>query len=147
MRSAQILEIAIDEAAARAIAERSRFTPRIANHFLRRCRDFAQMKKTGIDRAIVNQTLQLLGIDEFGLSGADRKILETIIEKFNGGPVGVNTIATATAEEEATVEEVHEPYLIQIGFLERTPRGRTATKKAYEHLGFDYPESAQDKLL
>jgi Holliday junction DNA helicase RuvB len=147
LRSAQILEIAIDEAAAKAIAERSRFTPRIANHFLRRCRDFAQMKKTGIDRAIVNQTLQLLGIDEFGLSGADRKILETIIEKFNGGPVGVNTIATATAEEEATVEEVHEPYLIQIGFLERTPRGRTATKKAYQHLGFDYPESAQDKLL
>ena len=91
--------------------------------------------------------LDLLGIDKHGLSSADRDILTTIIDKFGGGPVGVNTIATATNEEEATVEEVHEPYLIQIGFLERTPRGRVATRKAYDHLGFTNKRSGQEKLL
>lgn len=146
-RSAKILDIAIDDEAAKAIAERSRFTPRIANHFLRRCRDYAQMNKTGINKKIVKQTLDLLGIDEYGLSSADRDILTTIIDKFGGGPVGVNTIATATNEEDATIEEVHEPYLIQIGFLERTPRGRMATKKAYDHLGFADKRQGQEKLL
>jgi len=146
-RSAKILGIAIDDEAAKAIAERSRFTPRIANHFLRRCRDYAQMNKTGINKKIVKQTLDLLGIDEYGLSSADRDILTTIIDKFGGGPVGVNTIATATNEEDATIEEVHEPYLIQIGFLERTSRGRVATKKAYDHLGFTDKRQGQEKLL
>lgn len=146
-RSAKILDIEIDDEGARAIAERSRFTPRIANHFLRRCRDYAQMNKTGINKKTVRQTLDLLGVDEYGLSSADREILTTIIDKFGGGPVGVNTIATATNEEDATIEEVHEPYLIQIGFLERTPRGRVATKKAYDHLGLVDKRSGQEKLL
>lgn len=146
-RSAKILDIAIDDEAAKVIAERSRFTPRIANHFLRRCRDYAQMNKTGINKKTVRQTLDLLGVDEYGLSSADRDILTTIIDKFGGGPVGVNTIATATNEEDATIEEVHEPYLIQIGFLERTPRGRVVTKKAYDHLGLVDKRSGQEKLL
>lgn len=147
-RSAQILEVAIDEESARIIASRSRFTPRMANHFLKRCRDYAQLQKTPITKKVVHDTLALLGVDEEGLSSADRRILETMIEKFKGGPVGLGTIATATAEEEATIEEVHEPYLIQIGFLERTPRGRVVTAKAYAHLGYDTPpESGQAKLL
>lgn len=146
-RSAQILEVELHPEGARAIAERSRFTPRIANQFLKRCRDLAQLNKQSIDKKVVHDTLNLLGIDEYGLSGTDRKILETIIEKFNGGPVGLGTVATATSEEEAAIEEVHEPYLIQIGFLERTPRGRVVTKKAYEHLGYDYPTSKQETLL
>lgn len=146
-RSAQILEVELHPEGARAIAERSRFTPRIANQFLKRCRDLAQLNKQSIDKKVVHDTLNLLGIDEYGLSGTDRKILEMIIEKFNGGPVGLGTVATATSEEEAAIEEVHEPYLIQIGFLERTPRGRVVTKKAYEHLGYDYPTSKQETLL
>src|SRR3989344_5440986 len=146
-RSAQILEVDLEEAGAQTIAERSRFTPRIANHLLKRCRDLAQLNKTVITKKVVNDTLALLCIDEQGLTGADRQILQIMIEKFNGGPVGVGTIATATAEEEATIEEVHEPYLIQIGFLERTPRGRLATKKAYDHLGLVDKRSGQEKLL
>ncbi len=146
-RSADILNIQLEPEAAHIIAERSRFTPRIANQFLKRCRDFAQLNKQSINKKVVQDTLNLMGIDEHGLTSTDRKILETIIEKFNGGPVGVSTIATATSEEDAAIEEVHEPYLIQLGFLERTPRGRVVTKKAYDHLGYDYPEAAQDKLL
>ncbi len=146
-RSAKILEIAINGEAAKEIASRSRFTPRMANHFLKRCRDFAQVHKSKLDRETVKKTLDLLGVDELGISGADRRVLTILIEKFNGGPVGVSTLATASAEEEATIEEVHEPYLIQLGFLERTPRGRVATKKAYDHLGFDYPKNRQRKLL
>ncbi len=110
-------------------------------------RDYAQVHKKELDKKTVFLALSLLGIDELGLSQSDRIVLETIIEKFGGGPVGLNTIAAATSEEEATVEEVVEPYLIQRGLLERTPRGRTATKKAYEHLGFDAPETRQEKLL
>ena len=147
-RSAKILEIAVTPEAAKIIAERSRFTPRLANHLLKRCRDFAQMqKKEVVDESIVRSTLNLMGVDEHGLNGADRQVLGVIIEKFGGGPVGLGTIAAAASEEEATIEEVHEPYLLQLGFIERTPRGRLVTKKAYDHLGFDFPRDRQERLL
>ncbi|MEK7209070.1 MAG: Holliday junction branch migration DNA helicase RuvB [Patescibacteria group bacterium] len=146
-RSAKILGVKIDPAATRAIAARSRFTPRIANQFLKRARDLAQIKKKDVDGTIVEETLTLMGVDKTGLSSADRKILSILIEKFGGGPVGLNTLAAATAEEEATIAEVHEPYLIQLGFLERTPRGRRATDQAYEHLGHKPPVNRQNKLL
>ena len=136
-RSAQILGIGINDEAIQEIASRARFTPRTANYFLKRCRDYAQVHKKDLDKKTVFLALSLLGIDEMGLSQSDRIILETIIEKFNGGPVGLNTLAAATSEEEATIEEVTEPYLIQRGLLERTSRGRIATEKAYKHLGFD----------
>lgn len=139
-RSGKILGITLEDEALSEIAKRSRFTPRTANYFLKRCRDYAQVHKKDLDKKTVFLALSLLGIDELGLSQSDRHVLEVIIEKFNGGPVGLNTIAAATSEEEATIEEVVEPYLIQRGLLERTPRGRTATKKAYEHLGFDFIE-------
>lgn len=132
-RSSEILGTPVDRAVALLLASRSRFTPRTANQLLKRCRDFAQLNKTPITLEVVQQTLTLLGIDDRGLTTEDRKIMETIIHKFRGGPVGVNTIATATSEEVETIEEVHEPYLIQIGFLERTSRGRQATKHAYQH--------------
>lgn len=146
-RSASILGIKIDPEALAEISKRSRFTPRTANYFLKRCRDYAQVHKKDLDKKTVFLALSLLGIDELGLSQSDRTVLETIIQKFNGGPVGLNTIAAATSEEEATIEEVTEPYLIQRGLLERTPRGRVATKKAYEHLGFDLPKEMQEKLM
>lgn len=146
-RSASILGIKIDPEALAEISKRSRFTPRTANYFLKRCRDYAQVHKKDLDKKTVFLALSLLGIDELGLSQSDRTVLETIIQKFNGGPVGLNTIAAATSEEEATIEEVTEPYLIQRGLLERTPRGRVATKKAYEHLGFDVPKDMQEKLM
>ncbi len=133
-RSAGLLNMEIEVGAIKEIAKRSRFTPRIANHLLKRCRDFAQVYKTNISLDAVFKTLKLLNIDEAGLSYSDRKILEIIINKFNGGPVGLGTISAATSEEEETIEEINEPYLIQLGFLERTPRGRAATKKAYDHL-------------
>jgi Holliday junction DNA helicase RuvB len=146
-RSAAILGVELDEEAAQEIARRSRFTPRMANQFLKRCRDLAQLQNKKIDKTVSKEALTMLGIDELGLTEGDRKMLTVMIEKFNGGPVGLSTIATATHEEEATIEEVHEPYLIQMGLLERTPRGREATKRAYEHLGFDYPKDKQSKLL
>jgi len=133
-RSAKILRVPIDEKAIFEIARRSRFTPRTANYLLKRCRDFAQVKKGELDEKAVSDALKLLGVDSVGLNGADRNLLKVLIEKFGGGPVGLNTLSAALSEEEATVEEVHEPYLLQLGFLERTPRGRTATSKAYEHL-------------
>jgi Holliday junction DNA helicase RuvB len=145
-RSAKILGIAIDDEAALEIARRSRFTPRIANHLLKRCRDYAQVSREVIGLKNVKQALALLGIDELGLNTTDRQILELIIQKFAGGPVGLNTIATALSEEDATIEDVSEPYLIQIGLLERTPRGRVVTPRAYEHLGFDQPADKQPKL-
>lgn len=140
-RSARVLGIEITEDGITEIARRSRFTPRTANYFLKRCRDFAQVHKTTLDKDTVVKALSLLGVDELGLNESDRRVLSSIIEKFNGGPVGLNTLAAATSEEEATIEEVIEPYLIQSGLLERTPRGRTATKKAYTHLDFDIPEN------
>ncbi len=133
-RSAKILEIKIHDDAIKEIASRSRFTPRTANYFLKRCRDYAQIEKTSLTQEIVEKALKMLGVDELGLNGADRDILKTMIEKFGGGPVGLNTIAAALSEEQATIEEVYEPYLIQLGLLERTPKGRVATEKAFNHL-------------
>jgi Holliday junction DNA helicase RuvB len=141
----------LDAEALKEIAKRSRFTPRTANYFLKRCRDFAQVQKKDLDQKTVKEALNMLAIDEIGLNSSDRKFLEILIEKFNGGPVGLKTIGAAMSEEEATVEEVIEPYLIQLGLLERTARGRVATEKAYEHLGFDLPsnlpENLQKKLI
>lgn len=135
-RSADILGIPIDEDGAIEIASRSRGTPRIANALLRRIRDFAMIKGEGkIDLAISQFGLEALNVDESGLDEMDNKILSAIIEKFKGGPVGITTIATAVGEESGTIEEVHEPFLIMEGFIQRTPRGREATDKAYAHLG------------
>src|SRR4030095_3539030 len=139
-RSANILNVRITSDAAREIAGRSRGTPRIANGLLRRVRDFAQVLGNGIvDLSITEYALKALNVDEFGLDDMDNKILLTIIEKFKGGPVGITTIATAVGEEAGTLEEVYEPFLIQEGFLQRTPRGREVTAKAYEHLGKTNP--------
>ena len=135
-RSAGILNIEIEKNSALEIAGRSRGTPRIANALLRRVRDFAQIKGTGaIDMAIAQMALNALQVDEHGLDEMDNKILLTIIDKFSGGPVGVNNIATAVGEEAGTIEEVYEPFLIMEGYLERTPRGRQATQRAFDHLG------------
>jgi Holliday junction DNA helicase RuvB len=134
-RSAKILDIEIHPDAVNEIAVRSRFTPRTANYHLKRCRDFAQINKSSLTKEIVEKALVMLGVDNIGLTGADRDILKVIINKFGGGPVGLNTIAAALSEEQATIEEVYEPYLIQLGLLERTPRGRIATDKAYKHIG------------
>ncbi|KGF17823.1 ATP-dependent DNA helicase RuvB [Prevotella sp. S7-1-8] len=137
-RSARLLKVAIDSDAAIEIARRSRGTPRIANGLLRRVRDFAQVKGNGtITTDIAQLALGALNIDQYGLDETDNKILLTIIEKFGGGPVGLSTIATAIGEDTGTVEEVYEPFLIMEGFVKRTPRGRMATKLAYEHLGRD----------
>ncbi|OGI63192.1 Holliday junction DNA helicase RuvB [Candidatus Nomurabacteria bacterium RIFCSPHIGHO2_01_FULL_40_12] len=149
-RSSKLLEINFDTDALEEIAKRSRFTPRTANYFLKRARDYAQVnkkdKKKTLDKKIVKEALNMLAVDDIGLNSSDRKFLEILIEKFNGGPVGLKTIGAAMSEEEATVEEVIEPYLIQLGLLERTARGRVATNKAYEHLGFD-SKKGQKKLL
>ncbi len=135
-RSAGILNIEIDNNAAVEIAKRSRGTPRIANSLLRRIRDFAQVKGTGkIDFKITQYGLNALNIDEYGLDEMDNRILSVIVDKFGGGPVGLNTIATAVGEESGTIEEVYEPFLIKEGFMKRTPRGREATEHAYRHLG------------
>lgn len=134
-RSAKILGVDAEEAAIREIATRSRFTPRTANYHLKRCRDYAQINKTTLTREIVEKALSMLGVDTLGLTAADRDILKTVINKFGGGPVGLSTIAAALSEEQATIDEVYEPYLIQLGLLERTPRGRVITDKAYSHLG------------
>jgi Holliday junction DNA helicase RuvB len=138
-RSANILGVTIHPEAAEEIAKRSRYTPRTANYFLKRVRDFGQVQKKDLDREVVSGALQLLGVDEMGLTTADREILNTIIHKFNGGPVGLNTIASSLSEEEATIEEFNEPYLMQIGFIDRTPRGRTVTALGYKHLDLNPP--------
>ena len=142
-RSAHILDIDIHPDAIHEIAIRSRFTPRTANYHLKRCRDYAQINKSPLSREVVEKALAMLGVDKIGLTSADREILNVIIKKFAGGPVGLNTVAAALSEEQATIEEVYEPYLIQLGLLERTPRGRIATDKAYAHLG----EKGSAKLL
>ena len=135
-RSARLLKVKIEEKAAEEIARRSRGTPRIANALLRRVRDFAQVKGNGrIDLEIAQYSLEALNIDTFGLDQIDNKLLTTIIDKFRGGPVGLNTIATAMGEDAGTIEDVYEPYLIKEGFIKRTPRGREATLLAYQHLG------------
>jgi Holliday junction DNA helicase RuvB len=136
LRSAGILNVNINSAAAGEISRRSRGTPRIANGLLRRVRDFAQVLNDGIvDIGITQHALKALNVDEHGLDEMDNRILLAIIEKFKGGPVGISTIATAVGEESGTIEEVYEPFLIQEGFLQRTPRGREVTQKAYKHLG------------
>ena len=146
-RSAQILGIEIEDLAAKEIASRSRGTPRITNALLRRVRDFAQIKGDGhIDQKISNYALDALNVDQSGLDEMDNKILMTLISKFKGGPVGVNTIATAVGEDSGTIEEVYEPFLIQEGFLMRTPRGREVTEKAYTHLGVS-PQANQNTLF
>lgn len=140
-RSANILGIASDDLGAREVAQRSRGTPRIANRLLRRVRDFAQVEGRGvIDQKIANAALNLLEVDLLGLDKMDRRLLETIISHFDGGPVGIDSMATSVGEERGTIEDVIEPFLVQQGFLIRTPRGRIATKRAYEHLGLDYTE-------
>lgn len=147
-RSSKLLETKLDVGALTEIAKRSRFTPRTANYFLKRCRDYAQVHPEGrlashgagkkiISKETAKSALAMLAIDDIGLNTSDRKFLEILIEKFGGGPVGLKTIGAAMSEEEATVEEVIEPYLIQLGLLERTARGRVATKASYEHLGLD----------
>ena len=147
-RSASILDISIDDDAALEIALRSRGTPRIANALLRRVRDFAMVEGEGhIDVEITRTALAALNIDSRGLDQMDNKILATIIEKFNGGPVGLNTVATAVSEEAGTVEEVYEPFLIKEGFLKRTPRGREATELSYKHLGYTYNTTEEQSLF
>ena len=147
-RSASILDISIDDDAALEIALRSRGTPRIANALLRRVRDFAMVEGEGhIDVDITRVALSALTIDSRGLDQMDNKILATIIEKFNGGPVGLNTVATAVSEEAGTIEEVYEPFLIKEGFLKRTPRGREATELAYKHLGYAYSRGDEQSLF
>ncbi|HEY4510428.1 MAG TPA: Holliday junction branch migration DNA helicase RuvB [Candidatus Paceibacterota bacterium] len=144
-RSAKVLGVPINEDASYEIAKRSRFTPRIANHFLKRARDYAQINnKPSIDIGSVRAILEMMGIDEAGLTSHDRQILTVLIDKFGGGPVGLQTLSAATSEEEATIEEVCEPYLLQLGFIDRTSRGRVATPHAYTHLG---KKSPQGKLM
>lgn len=128
-RSASVLDAPINQEAAMSIARRSRFTPRIANYYLKRARDFAQVNKANIDKDVIDETLSMLEIDEYGMGITERMVLDAIVNTFNGGPVGLNTISAATGEEENTIEDVIEPYLIQIGMLERTPRGRKVTEK------------------
>ncbi len=153
-RSARILGVAIEPEGAHEIARRSRGTPRVANRLLRRVRDFAQVRAEGvITSQVAEEALRRLEIDELGLDETDRRILHAIIEKFDGGPVGLDTIAAATSEEPDAIMDVYEPYLLQLGFLARTPRGRVATRRAYEHMGIPYParpeepEAEQPKLF
>ena len=134
-RSAKILNIEIVPEAKAEIAKRSRFTPRTANYLLKRSRDLAQVRKSKLSKEIVMEAINLLGIDEMGLNATDRALLLVIEDKFNGGPVGLNTLAAALSEEQATIEDVYEPYLLQLGFIERTSRGRTITDRARKHLG------------
>ena len=147
-RSSSLLGVPIDEKALSEIARRSRFTPRVANRLLKRCRDVATVKGEGdITENIANQALQLLDIDEKGLEREDRRFLHMLIVKFQGGPVGLNTLAAATSEETSTIEEMYEPYLLRLGFIERTPRGRMATKAAFDHLGIKGGPKKQASMI
>ncbi len=146
-RSSKLLNSDFEQEALEEIAKRSRFTPRTANYFLKRTRDYAQVHKKDLNKKTIKEALDMLAIDELGLNASDRAFLEILIDKFKGGPVGLKTIATAMSEEEATVEEVLEPYLIQLGLLERTARGRVATEKAYMHMDYDIPKNLQEKLI
>ncbi len=146
-RSADILKIKIDDQAVTEIGKRSRGTPRIANRILKRVRDYAQVKGSGVvDVEMAKQALKLMDIDELGLDFIDRRILQNILVKFGGGPVGLDTLAAATGEEAGTIEDVYEPYLIQLGFIARTPRGRIALAPAYKHLGVDLSEDKEKQL-
>jgi Holliday junction DNA helicase RuvB len=147
-RSASILNIRIEEGGVSEIARRARGTPRVANRLLKRVRDYAQVRADNvITRAVARDALALLEVDPLGLDDIDRRVLHTIIEKFDGGPVGLETIGAALSEEPDTIMDVVEPYLLQLGFLDRTPRGRVATRRAYEHLGVDYEEPVQPSLF
>ena len=138
LRSARLLDVTIDDPGAEEVARRSRGTPRIANRLLRRVRDYAQVRAAGhIDRQIAETALNLLEVDRYGLDEIDQKIMLTLLDKYSGGPVGVNTIAASIDEEPATIEEVYEPYLIQLGFIDRTPRGRMGTERAFEYFGIE----------
>jgi Holliday junction DNA helicase RuvB len=146
-RSAEILNVEIEATGARELARRARGTPRIANRLLRRVRDFAQVIGDGrITQEVARRALDEMEVDKFGLDEVDRKILTTIIEKFDGGPVGIGTIAASISEERESIEEIIEPYLIQIGFLNRTPRGRTLTRAAYKHMGYAPPKAQQELI-
>ena len=144
-RSARIIGVDIDTEASREIARRSRGTPRVANRLLRRARDYAQVRADGvISHDVALRALALLEVDEHGFDEIDRRLLRTIIEKFGGGPVGVATLAAAMSEERDAIEDIYEPFLLQIGFIDRTPRGRVATPKAYEYFGL--PAPGKDRL-
>ena len=139
-RSAEVMRVDVEAQGATEIARRSRGTPRVANRLLRRVRDFAQVKADGrITREVASSALVMLDVDEFGLDDMDARVLKTIIEKFDGGPVGISTIGAAVGEDASTIEEVYEPFLVQNGFLQRTPRGRVATPQAYRHFGYTPP--------
>jgi len=143
-RSARLLEVPIDKAGCTEIAKRARGTPRIANRLLRRVRDFADIRSDGTINAVTaDQALNLLNVDKLGLDSMDRRLLNAIVEKFDGGPVGIDNLGAALSEETGTLEEVIEPYLIQQGLLMRTPRGRVVTPRTYEHLGLQAPETVQ----
>ncbi len=147
-RSARILDIVADEAGTQAIARRARGTPRVANRLLKRVRDYAQVRAAGaITAPVAQEALSLLEVDDLGLDDVDRKILRAVIEKFGGGPVGLETISAALSEEADTIMDVYEPYLLQLGFLERTPRGRMATPLAYKHLGLPYVQGPEQPAL
>ena len=147
-RSGKILGIPLEDSGAKEIAVSSRKTPRVGNRIIKRVRDYAQINDhQTIDSAIARKALDMMDVDQLGLEPTDRFILETIIKKFNGGPVGISTIAAATSEEVETIEDVYEPFLIQLGFLTRTPRGRMVTEHGYAHMGIDMPEDSQRKLV
>ncbi len=147
-RAAGLLNVQADEDGITEIARRARGTPRVALRLLRRVRDFAQVRGDGIlTREMASSALDLLQVDQLGLDDLDRRVLRTVIEKYSGGPVGLNTIGASISEEPDTIMDVVEPYLLQLGFLDRTPQGRVATKSAYEHLGLDYVEGEQPRLL
>ena len=146
-RSAAILGVEAEEDAVAEIARRARATPRTANFLLKRARDFAQLRRSPLTKKIVGEALGMLEVDELGLTPMDRLLLTALIERFGGGPVGVNALAAALSEEPDTLSDVHEPYLLRLGLIERTPRGRVATKKTYDHLGFEAPPDLQEKLI
>jgi Holliday junction DNA helicase RuvB len=147
-RSARILQVEAKEDGLKEIASRARGTPRVANRLLKRVRDYAQVIADGvITQNVAKEALAKLGVDLIGLDETDHKVLHTIIDKFNGGPVGLDTIAASISEEADTITDVYEPFLMQLGFLERTPRGRVATKRAYDHLGLPFNKSNQQKLI
>jgi Holliday junction DNA helicase RuvB len=148
-RSAQILRVKIDQnEALKTIAQSARQPPRVANRLLKRVRDYSQVRADGIiNQQTAQEALKMLEIDHYGLEPADRRLLEIIIKKFNGGPVGLQALAAVSQEESETIADVYEPYLLQLGFLDRTPRGRIATKSAYKHLGLKYDQEEQNKLL
>ena len=148
LRSASLLQIQVDEPGAAEIARRARGTPRIANRLLRRVRDYAQVRAKGhVTHAVATTALDMLEVDRYGLDEIDQKIMMTVLEKYSGGPVGIKTIAASIDEEEATIEDVYEPYLIQLGFLDRTPRGRVATRRAFEYFKVPPPPTAQPNLF